>query len=275
MPTYGHCPRSIPPPQSSRQQYKERRTIHHLAWHPERSERPAPPLVILSEAKDHFLLAKPNNKFSSTGVQRETHRKTLRQFNHHPLCRKSLATSSRTAIMRSAPVHGMLISGAALKIKVSRVSITLFLLFSLVLPLAAAEQPAARPVADWIASGVIYEINPRTFSATGNFHGIEAKLDDLNDLGVTILWLMPIHPLGQIKKKGTIGSAYAVQDYYGINPSYGTKEDFKHLVADAHKRGLKIIIDIVANHTAWDSVLMRTSRVLQEGRQGKCHFARS
>ena len=132
----------------------------------------------------------------------------------------------------------------------------LFLVFSLLLP-RAAEQRAARPVADWVASGVIYEINPRTFSATGNFRGIEPKLDDLKDLGVTILWLMPIHPVGQLKKKGTIGSAYAVQDYYGINPAYGTKDDLKHLVAETHKRGLKIIIDIVANHTAWDSVLMK------------------
>jgi hypothetical protein len=114
---------------------------------------------------------------------------------------------------------GILISGAALKIRVSRIPITLFLLLSLLLPLAAFDQPVARPVADWIASGVIYEINPRTFSAAGNFRGIESKLDDLKDLGATILWLMPIHPVGQLKKKGTIGSAYAVQDYYGINPS--------------------------------------------------------
>ena len=158
--------------------------------------------------------------------------------------------------MRTAPNQAFLVSGAVVKIRVSCIPITLLLSFSLLLPLAA-EQPVARPVADWIASGVIYEINPRTFSAAGNFRGIESKLDDLKDLGVTILWLMPIHPVGQLKKKGTIGSAYAVQDYYGINPSYGTKDDLKHLVAETHKRGLKIIIDIVANHTAWDSVLMR------------------
>ena len=79
--------------------------------------------------------------------------------------------------------------------------------------------PAARPVANWIASGIIYEINPRTFSPTGNFKGVEQKLDELKNLGVTILWLMPIHPVGQVKKKGTIGSAYAVQDYYAINPA--------------------------------------------------------
>ena len=79
-----------------------------------------------------------------------------------------------------------------MKIRVSRIAITFLLLLALLLPLAAAEQPAARPVANWIASGVIYEINPRTFSPTGNFKGVEQKLDDLKNLGVTILWLHPI-----------------------------------------------------------------------------------
>ncbi|HEV2729251.1 MAG TPA: alpha-amylase family glycosyl hydrolase, partial [Terriglobales bacterium] len=130
------------------------------------------------------------------------------------------------------------------------------LILILSLPLFG-EQPAAHPVADWIKSGVIYEVNPRTFSSSGDFRDIEQRLDYLHDLGVTIVWLMPIHPLGQVKKKGTIGSPYAVQDYYGVNPSYGTKDDLKHLVSEAHKRGLKVIIDIVANHTAWDSVLMK------------------
>jgi hypothetical protein len=82
---------------------------------------------------------------------------------------------------------------------------------------ALAQQPASHQLADRIKSGVIYEVNPRTSSAAG-------------DLGVTILWIMPIHPVGQAKKKGSVGSAYAVQDYYAINPSHGTKDDFKHLV---------------------------------------------
>jgi len=139
--------------------------------------------------------------------------------------------------------------------------------FILVLPLFAAP-PVAHPVADWIKSGVIYEVNPRTFSATGDFRGIEQRVDFLHDLGVTIVWLMPIHPIGQAKKKGSIGSAYAVQDYYGINPSYGTKEDLKRLVSEAHKRGLKVIIDIVANHTAWDSVLMKHPEFYKKDAQG-------
>jgi len=108
-----------------------------------------------------------------------------------------------------------------------------------------------------VKSGTIYEIYPRTFSPSGDFRGIEAQLPRLEKLGVTILWLMPIHPLGQLKKKGAIGSTYAVRDYYAINPDYGTAADLKRLVQAAHARGFKIIIDIVANHTAWDSVLMK------------------
>jgi glycosidase len=142
-------------------------------------------------------------------------------------------------------------------------------LASLALQLPAfAEQPAAHPIADWIKSGVIYEVNPRTFSATGDFRGVEQRLDYLKDLGVTIVWLMPIHPVGQLKKKGSLGSAYAVQDYYAVNPAYGTKDDLKRLVAEAHKRGLKIIIDIVANHTAWDSVLMKHPEFYKKDAQG-------
>ena len=126
----------------------------------------------------------------------------------------------------------------------------------LVVASVCGQQPA-RPVRDWVRDGVIYEIYPRAFSQPGNFSAITARLDELKDLGVTILWLMPIHPIGQEKKKGTIGSPYAVRDYYAINPDYGTADDLKRLVREAHARGLKVIIDIVANHTSWDSVLMK------------------
>ena len=90
----------------------------------------------------------------------------------------------------------------------------------------------------------------------GNFAGVTAQLDRLKDLGVTVLWLMPIHPLGELKAKGSIGSPYAVRDYDAIDPAYGTSDDLKRLVAAAHQRGMKVFIDIVANHTAWDSVLI-------------------
>jgi glycosidase len=130
---------------------------------------------------------------------------------------------------------------------------------------AIAQQPApgdfsketARASRPWVRDGVVYEIFPRAFSGRGDFNGVTARLDELNSLGVTILWLMPVHPIGQEKKKGSIGSPYAVRDYYAVNPDYGTKEDLKRLVAEAHRRGMKVIIDIVANHTSWDSVLMK------------------
>jgi len=118
-----------------------------------------------------------------------------------------------------------------------------------------ASQPA-RPSPEWLKSGVIYQIFPRAFSPEGNLDSITKRLDDLHSLGVNILWLMPIHPDGQLKKKGTLGSPYAVRDYYAIDPALGTKDDLRRLVREAHHRQMKVIIDMVANHTAWDSVLM-------------------
>ena len=117
-------------------------------------------------------------------------------------------------------------------------------------------QQAARSSPAWLHDGVIYEIFPRAFSTSGDFAGVTAQLDRLQQLGVNILWLMPIHPLGKLKGKGTLGSPYAVRDFYGIDPAYGKAEDLHRLVTEAHKRHLKVIIDIVANHTAWDSVMM-------------------
>ena len=115
----------------------------------------------------------------------------------------------------------------------------------------------ARTSPSWVHDGIIYEIFPRNFSAQGNFAGVTAQLDRLQQLGVNILWLMPIHPSGKLKSKGTLGSPYAVRDYYAINPDYGTAADLHRLVREAHRRNFKVIIDVVANHTAWDSVLMR------------------
>ena len=137
---------------------------------------------------------------------------------------------------------------------------------------SALGQQTARPVRDWVRDGVIYEIYPRAFSQQGNFNAITARLDELKDLGVTILWLMPIHPIGQEKKKGTIGSPYAVRDYYGINPDYGTSDDLKRLIHEAHARGLKVIIDIVANHTSWDSVLMKHPEFYKHDAQGNITY---
>jgi cyclomaltodextrinase len=109
----------------------------------------------------------------------------------------------------------------------------------------------------WAREGVIYSVFPRVFSPTGDLPGVTAKVEELHQLGVTTLWLLPIHPIGEEKRKGTLGSPYSIRDYYAIDPAYGTKEDFKRLVARAHQVGMKIIMDAVLNHTAWDSVLMK------------------
>ena len=149
--------------------------------------------------------------------------------------------------------------------------VTVLSAWLLAVSICAAQQPA-RPVQDWVRDGVIYEIYPRAFSQQGNLNAITARLDELKDLGVTILWLMPIHPIGQEKKKGTIGSPYAVRDYYAINPDYGTADDLTRLVHESHARGLKVIIDIVANHTSWDSVLMKHPEFYKRDAKGNITY---
>lgn len=126
----------------------------------------------------------------------------------------------------------------------------------------------ARPSPAWLRSGTIYEIFPRDFSAAGNFQGVTARLDELHELGVNILWVMPIHPIGVKFRKGDFGSPYSIRDYYAVDPNYGTLADFQQLVAAAHQRGMKVIMDIVANHTAWDSVLMTNKSFYKQDAQG-------
>jgi glycosidase len=135
-----------------------------------------------------------------------------------------------------------------------------------------SKESARTDIPAWVRSGVVYEIFPRVFSPEGNFNGITAQLDRLKELGVNILWLMPIHPIGQEKKKGSIGSPYAVRDFYAINPDYGTADDFKRLVSEAHRRDMKVIIDIVANHTSWDSVMMKTPEFYVRDATGKITY---
>lgn len=115
----------------------------------------------------------------------------------------------------------------------------------------------ARESLDWVKKGIIYEIFPRAFSKEGNFNGVINRLEQLKELGVTILWIMPIHPIGEVKRKGTLGSPYSVKNYYEINPEYGTKEEFRILVNKAHQLGMKVIIDMVLNHCAWDNPLVK------------------
>jgi cyclomaltodextrinase len=133
---------------------------------------------------------------------------------------------------------------------------------------ADAAIPTTRKSPDWLRQAVVYEIFPRNFSSEGNFNAITRRLDELKDLGVDVLWLMPIHPIGEKQKKGSIGSPYAVRDYYAINPDYGTTNDLKQLIAGAHQRGMKVILDIVAGHTAWDSVLMDRPQFYKQDASG-------
>ena len=110
---------------------------------------------------------------------------------------------------------------------------------------------------DWTKNAVLYQINTRQFTPEGTFRAAEAQIPRLKALGVDILWLMPVHRIGVKNRKGTLGSPYSVQDYYSVNPEFGTLEDLKHFVAAAHAQGLHVILDWVANHTAWDNALVR------------------
>lgn len=99
---------------------------------------------------------------------------------------------------------------------------------------------------------VIYEVNIRQYTPEGTFNAFIEHLPRLEELGADILWVMPIQPIGEEKRKGGLGSYYSIKDYTAINPEFGTMEDFKNLVDEAHERGMLVILDWVANHTAWD-----------------------
>ena len=106
---------------------------------------------------------------------------------------------------------------------------------------------------DWSRKAVIYQINTRQFTPAGTFKAATAELPRLKALGVDILWVMPIHPIGVHNRKGTLGSPYSIRDYRSVNPELGTLADFKAFVAAAHANDMKVVIDWVANHTAWDN----------------------
>lgn len=118
----------------------------------------------------------------------------------------------------------------------------------------ASLRPSDLPVpANYLESAVIYEVNVRQFTEEGTFDSFAEHLPRLEALGVDILWFMPIHPISELNRKGTLGSYYSVADYLAVNPDYGTEQDFKDLIKQAHDRGFKVILDWVANHTGWDN----------------------
>lgn len=103
-------------------------------------------------------------------------------------------------------------------------------------------------------NAVIYEVNLRQYTEEGTIQAFSEYLPYLKELGVDILWFMPVHPISELNRKGELGSYYAVQDYMAVNPEFGTLEDFKNMVKQAHDLGMKVIIDWVANHTGCDNV---------------------
>lgn len=120
-------------------------------------------------------------------------------------------------------------------------------------------QPAVKPtvipahIPEWTKNAVIYEVNIRQYTPEGTFKAFETHLPRLKELGVDVLWLMPVHPISEKNRKGSLGSYYSVKDYKAVNPEFGTMDDFKALVNKAHEMGFKVIIDWVANHTGWDN----------------------
>lgn len=108
-----------------------------------------------------------------------------------------------------------------------------------------------KPV-EWAHSTSIYEVNVRQYTIAGTLNAFAAELPRLKELGVETLWFMPLTPIAQKNKKGSLGSYYACSDYTAVSPEFGTMNDFKNLVKQAHDMGFKVIIDWVANHTGWD-----------------------
>ena len=133
----------------------------------------------------------------------------------------------------------------------------IFAFVFVLLSLSILAQTKTHP--EWSKNATIYEVNLRQYSEAGTFKEFQKSLPRLKAMGVNIIWLMPIHPIGEKNRKGTLGSYYSVKDYFDVNPEHGTKADFKELVEQIHKTGMYVIIDWVANHTAWDNELSDTN----------------
>lgn len=116
------------------------------------------------------------------------------------------------------------------------------------------EQKTEQPLTHtkWCYDATIYELNTRQFTPEGTFAAAEAQLTKLKELGIDIIWIMPLQPIGEVGRKGSLGSYYAIKDYCAFNPEFGTRADFESFLAKAHELGMKVILDWVANHTAPD-----------------------
>lgn len=124
-------------------------------------------------------------------------------------------------------------------------------------------QPKSRPETqvihpEWAKNAVIYEVNIRQYSSQGTFKAFEKDLPRLKELGVDIIWLMPVNPIGVKNRKEPLGSYYSVKDFMAVNPEFGTMDDFKQLIGKIHEQGLKVVLDWVPNHSSWDNELTIT-----------------
>lgn len=158
----------------------------------------------------------------------------------------------------------------------TRVIISFLLLFHIIMN---AQQPTDRyqpktyveiKHPEWVKNATLYELNVRQFSAEGTFKAVEQQLPRLKKMGIDIIWLMPVQPIGNVNRKGSLGSYYSVQDYLGINPEFGTDAEFRSLVKAIHAQGMYVILDWVANHSSWDNPLAtQHPEWYSRGRNGK------
>lgn len=119
------------------------------------------------------------------------------------------------------------------------------------LPIEKPVKVLANGLPEWAVNANIYEVNIRQFTPEGTLNAFARHLPRLKDMGVAILWLMPIHPISEEKRKGSMGSYYAVDDYKKVNPEFGTDEDLRSLIQQAQEMDMYVILDWVANHTGW------------------------
>ncbi|MCI4648114.1 alpha-amylase family glycosyl hydrolase [Phaeodactylibacter sp.] len=122
-------------------------------------------------------------------------------------------------------------------------------------PSEPMEQPDLLPSAatpEWAAQANIYEVNVRQYTPSGTLEAFAKHLPRLKEMGVDILWFMPVYPISEARRKGSLGSYYAVADYTAVNPAFGTMEEFKALVNQIHDMDMRVILDWVPNHTGWD-----------------------
>ena len=106
---------------------------------------------------------------------------------------------------------------------------------------------------EWSYSAILYEMNIRQFTTEGTFRAASERLPFLRSIGVDAIWLMPIYPIGEEDRKGSLGSYYSIRDYKGVNPEFGSEADLRDFITKAHALGIKILFDWVANHTARDA----------------------